>query len=981
MITSKKHHLAMAIRAINTLTISATTLAFAPSVLAQQSETLEEVVVQGIRYSFEAAADHKRNDSRVMDAIVAEDIGKLPDNNIAEALQRITGVSINRDFGVGSEVSIRGLPQNRVEVNGRSTMGGGRNGISFQDFPASFLSSVEVIKSPTPEMVEGALGGTISLKTARPLDLDAPVLAGSLDMEYADKADNWAPIFNVSAGDVWDMGEAGTFGAMGMVSYQDRRLRRDSFATSLFVYDHTQIGNLDQPAENTPSGDYVIPTEHKFEPFIEDRERTAYNVSLQWAPASKAGNFYVDLNSTERDGGQEAYSILHVLGSPVATANTYEDANGALNNYRMEGNVLSIPKTWSSFRKTKAFTNAFGGEWHFTDKLKVSGEYSHAESDTSDPHSEFNWRAIDPELEGNGAPESNEWFTDVTIINSQSQAPSVVYDDGEIYTQTEHLAMREYRHIDENIENQETAFRLDVEYAEPFGLSWVTALKTGVRLTDNDYERTQSELRLKDIHKDLFDADGNPDIIWMDDINSAFPGSIVTPDVGDDAFEHTGFSGTNHLRNFTVYDAKRLRNANQTYQMVQQLLAGSNYNDPDNSDGYISTNGTLADDLVESKGSYALIGQETSAVYLQANVDYGRWGAVMGGRYVETEISSTAYDQDGAALVGETQKYDDLLPSLNVTFDLTDNTLMRFAAAKVMRRADYNQLSPTYIFNSDRITATKGNPGLEPYRATQYDIALEHYFGSGNMVSATIFYKDVAAFLKETGRCDYVPEALAVQNHTVYDNICIKDLDNRYENSPDYYFASSEAEFAAAVAEDRNGILTTLPDNGENGKVQGFELGYQQAFDFLPGAWSGLGVNANYTYADSQDPNGVALEDISENTFNAQLYWEYSGFGVRLAYTFRDQFLDDLYQKRTERVGEQVGYNDDVEDPTMGNSYRDDLSQLDLSANWDINDKIGLVFNVTNLTAEPTIDRSVTGTVWQVQETDRRFTIGVRAKY
>src|SRR5690606_12475149 len=145
MINNNKRHLTMAIRAINTLAISATAFAFAPGVSAQETGEIEEIVIQGIRQSMEAAVDHKRNDGRVVDAIVAEDIGKLPDNNIAGALQRITGVSINRDFGVGSEVSIRGLPQNRVEVNGRSTIGGGRNGISFQDFPASFLSSVEVI--------------------------------------------------------------------------------------------------------------------------------------------------------------------------------------------------------------------------------------------------------------------------------------------------------------------------------------------------------------------------------------------------------------------------------------------------------------------------------------------------------------------------------------------------------------------------------------------------------------------------------------------------------------------------------------------------------------------------------------------------------------------------------------------------------------------------------------------------------------------
>src|SRR3990170_470354 len=119
-------------RTITALFLSASMLVVAPASIAQDDETIEEVIAVGICGSMQASAELKRNDDRIVDAVVAEDIGNLPDNNVAEALQRITGVSINRDFGVGSEVSIRGLPQNRVELNGRSTMGDGRNGVNFE---------------------------------------------------------------------------------------------------------------------------------------------------------------------------------------------------------------------------------------------------------------------------------------------------------------------------------------------------------------------------------------------------------------------------------------------------------------------------------------------------------------------------------------------------------------------------------------------------------------------------------------------------------------------------------------------------------------------------------------------------------------------------------------------------------------------------------------------------------------------------------
>nr|WP_232368870.1 TonB-dependent receptor plug domain-containing protein [Alteromonas sp. BL110] len=153
--------------------LSATSVGFTSASVAQEAQEpekasdVEVIEVRGIASSIAESARLKRYDSRIVDAIVAEDIGKLPDNNIAEALQRITGVSISREFGVGESVTIRGISQNRVELNGRSTSGSGRGGISLADFPSSFLKTVEVVKSPTPEMIEGALGGTINMTTVR----------------------------------------------------------------------------------------------------------------------------------------------------------------------------------------------------------------------------------------------------------------------------------------------------------------------------------------------------------------------------------------------------------------------------------------------------------------------------------------------------------------------------------------------------------------------------------------------------------------------------------------------------------------------------------------------------------------------------------------------------------------------------------------------------------------------------------------------
>ena len=350
IITTNKTKLAAVVQQLfiaknirNNLSIACIGLALPFSVMAEEqvkTDDIEVIEVKGMLGSLKAAALLKRTDGRIVDAIVAEDIGKLPDNNIAEALQRITGVSINTDFGVGDSVSIRGLPQNRVELNGRSTIGDSRDGISLQDFPSSFLKAVEVVKSPTADMIEGALGGTVSLKTVRPLELEKLTAAFSLDGEYADKTENWAPVFSGSVGNNWDLGDAGTFGALAMLSFQDREIRQDEFFSRIKPQDI----DIDGMSANTESGNFIVRDQHTVEQYVENRKRTALNLSLQWAPESGDGMIYLDLNGTKRSGEQNGSSIIAVGGSLQTDANTTQDANGQLNNYTLT-NDFAIPKT------------------------------------------------------------------------------------------------------------------------------------------------------------------------------------------------------------------------------------------------------------------------------------------------------------------------------------------------------------------------------------------------------------------------------------------------------------------------------------------------------------------------------------------------------------------------------------------------------------------------------------------------------------
>lgn len=937
-----------------------------------KKDDIEIIEVTGMLGSMKAAALLKRTDGRIVDAIVAEDIGKLPDNNIAEALQRITGVSINTDFGVGDSVSIRGLPQNRVELNGRSTIGDSRDGISLQDFPSSFLKAVEVAKSPTADMIEGALGGTVSLKTVRPLELEEFTGAFSLDAEYADKTENWAPVFSGSVGNNWDLGDSGTFGAMMMVSYQDREIRQDEYFNRVKLYEEDVNGM----SANTPSGMFVVRDQNTVEQYVEERERTAINLSLQWAPASGDGMFYLDLNSTEREGSQEGVSILDVGGSRAYDSGTTQDSNGQVNNYDLPG-VFVIPKAFSEFRKTESYSHAFGGEWSVAENIMVSGEIAVASSESFEPDNEFTLRPISKETGGTHT-------IDATFDQSGESIPSIIYSDPVALTHSDNLALRTFQHDARSTDNKESAIRLDVVIDEPMGFEWLTQLKAGVRTTTREYDYNDYDYIAKDLYKNAKnDSDGSLAIMWIDEFNAMFPGSFATVS-HPNSFDQAGLSGQMDLLTYATY--MNLSDSEGTFNKVQQTLQGTN----------LATNGSLASNLRHDEGAFRDITEDTAAVYVSAYLDFDEVTAIVGGRYITTDIESSVY-LDGSVVTGD-HDYSDFLPSLNVTYNYSDDTLVRFAAAKVMRRADFDQLSPAFDIDSSAVTADQGAIDLAPHRATQFDLSIEHYYGEGNMISFAVFYKDVESFLSSETTCVANSTTTSAQNATEWENVC--QLNSVGVDNPDLVY-SSVGDFAGAAdpqvagfdfvdgqrVAGLTGIVTDKDTNGENGKVQGFEIGYQQHFDFLPGIWSGLGLSANYTYADSEQPNGNALLDISKNTYNLQAFWEYENYALRLAYNYRDRFLDSEKEKRVATIG-ALGLNSstsdetsDLFDPTAGNNYRDDRGQLDFSASWDINDNFTVVANATNLTGEPSIYSSELGSAWKFTEADRRFTVGVRAKF
>jgi iron complex outermembrane receptor protein len=317
-----------------------------------------------------------------------------------------------------------------------------------------------------------------------------------------------------------------------------------------------------------------------------------------------------------------------------------------------------------------------------------------------------------------------------------------------------------------------------------------------------------------------------------------------------------------------------------------------------------------------------IIDEQTQAAYLMADYEFadGRVVGDVGVRVVKTENTSWGFfDAGNGPESGEfPTKYTETLPSFNLRYAISDSWVMHFAAARVMARPTFGEVAPRLNISEANQRVSGGNPLLRPYITDQLDVALGYYMGDSGMVSVGVFYKDIGDFIQKTTTTDIYPDPTGGGCLMVGGDV------------------------------DENGCSLfeiTTPQNGDKAKVKGVELIVQRDFDFLPGIWGNFGVAANYTYNDSEvdtlDPDtGVALVDslplpgLSEDTFNATLYYEDERLDVRLSHNYRSDYLSAAF----------AGQNN--------TNFVHDYAQLDFSAGFWFNDNVKLTLQAQNLTNE-----------------------------
>ncbi len=890
-------------------------LALSGGAWAQEAGTtnptdLDTVTVTGYRASVEKALDIKRGESGMVDAIVAEDIGKFPDLNLAESLQRIPGVVITRDAGEGRNISVRGLGPDftRVRINGMealTTVGsgdqsGGTNrgrGFDFNVFASDLFSQLIVRKTAQADVEEGSLGATVDLNTAKPFDYDGFTFAASGQASYNDMAQKADPRMAALISNTF---ADGTFGALLSVAYSERQLLEEGSNTGRWA-GGTSNGGFNPASTYKPAlaANVNHPRFPRYVQMEHQQKRLGVTGSLQWKPTDRTelslDALYSKIDATRDEHYIEAISFSRGAsqqGKPETIVRDGEIRDNAL-VYGVFDNVDVRSENRHDEWNTVFKQLALNTQHQFTDDFKVSGKIGTSRSEHENP-------------------------IQTTVIMDKLNVKGYSYD----YRGNSRFPVLNY----------------GIDPTDPNG--WTLAeIRLRPQWVKNDFDTAQVDFnwnispgfRLKGgfLGKDYSFATRE----WRRGSETAVPNFATgNKRVPADMTEQAGLGGiTGSPSNWVVPSIDAF---NQLFDIYS------------NTGTFALTERVVNARSVEEKdrGGY-LMGEfstELGSIPLSGN---------FGVRYVKTKQSSTGYATVSGAPVQSTvdREYSDTLPSLNLVAELTPDFLVRFGAAKVMARPGLGSLTPGVTVNvsGGARTVSGGNPNLDPIRANTADLGVEWYFSEGAMLGLALFYKDIESAVQTAREVrPYSSSGLPL----------------------------SLLEGTGAGPDDD--FVFSVPLNTPGGKLKGLEANYIQPFTFLPGRWSNLGLQLNYTYVDSQiqyltatgaNSLNTDLTGLSKNSWNATLFYEGPVFAARVSATNRDDYL-------TQVPATEAGF--DVHGMTG-------TTVIDASVRYKISDQLELSLEAVNLTNEAS-DEWV-GSQWklplQYTETGRQYLLGLRYKF
>ena len=870
---------------------------------------LPEFTVTGIRESLTKAIDIKRESVPIVDSIVAEDIGKFPDNNVVEALQRLSGVQVtNRGAGEIATVSIRGLNDINTTLNGQNIFTSSGQAVALQDIPATLLSRVDVFKTRSADMVENGIAGAIDVRTHRPFDFKGAKFGLAARGIYQEQADKIGPNLSALASNWWNT-SAGKVGALINVSFAETHYRDQNvtagammpFTTndphanmvpyqlirSVYTQGGPEAGAVDPQywgvanwtpglenglstapgATMTVGGQtkpYILSRDAIFQnDFTGTRKRPAVNLALQWAPNETSEYTFEAFYSGYRNTSFNNlfFSFVDWWGGPHGAINLYPGTN-IVRSRESIPNVYGFTSGDATIGKTDSFVYTLSGKWDIGENLKLRSAATYQTSKFSSSFFAMRAERVAPDIwvdfnSGGGLPAFG--FRD----NAATAVDETDLTDPSLWT----LAQL-YDNANKNDGSAKT-WTLDGDYA--IKSSFFTGLKFGLRYDDRDAAEAQ---RTSTDVKGVWQSFANfPEIQHVNDGffdgNSDVPTTWVVPD------------GLAISR-----DADRWRTL-VGYPTGEALALTENFN----------------------------VNERNMAAYLRADfktfIGNNRLDGQIGARYVD--VKTDMQFGDGSASV----KKGKLLPSGSLRFAITPDLYLRASYAETLRRPNFADLNPNIIYVKDVTnigygTATGGNPNLRPTESQNFDLALEWYFDKGNALYVSAFKRKIDGFV--VGFRKRV-SAIVPPDTAPYD------------------------------------YILSQPDNASNGELQGVEVGVVYFPDYLPEPLKGLGVQASYTILDSSqdvpsafDSEGNVTQTIerdlfgvSDSSYSVMLAYERKRFSARLSYVWRSSFLNNY---EAALFANPLGI------------YRKPEQSMDFQLSYRVTDRLTLTLDATNLTEE-----------------------------
>jgi len=897
-------------RGISTILASVSALALLPSAAAAQdgttaaapttatSDTEDDIVITGVRASIVGALNVKRNATQVVDSIVAEDVGKLPDNNVIEALQRISGVQVtNRTGGEAAAISIRGLPDALTTMNGRNIFTASGQAFALQDIPANLVKRIDVYKTRAADQIETGIAGQIDVFTRRPFDFDGFAISGVARGIYNEQADSLNPNISGLISNRWETG-IGDIGVLVSGSYARTKYRDMSVTSGAlvpFVTENPPPGYTPLQRVFPESGawepgterglpyaagsafllggrqvPYYLSRDAVFSPDVTGtRERPAVNAAVQWSPNNSstytAEFFWNQFSATTQNS--LFFSFVDWWGglgaNPKSTFELYPDTN--IIKARSVGDVFGFNSGDYTRSKTNSFVYALNGDWKVGDNARITADLSYQNSQFD---TQFLAMRIDRVAKR----------IDVDF-NTRDGIPSYNFDNNDLLTDPAQWNVGEF--YDNANRSKGDALTLHLDGENRWDDGFLRRVKAGIRIDDRN---AMDSVRAQDapgLGRRLATLDPGLQLLNKDffDGRAKVPTSWLVP------------NGTYIYENVDA---------------IRQLYKGS-----------VAPNLKLSDQL--SLTDVFDINEITMTAYAMADGQFDLFGRPFfvqaGVRYTDVDTDFVFTDRYDGRVTSASNGTSRFLPSATLRYEITDDFRIRFNYGETLRRPAFGDLNPNPnlvgdLTNVGRGSGGAGNPNLRPTSARNYDLSAEWYFERNSALYATAFRREIDGLVVPVTSLLVIP--------------------------------------GTGLNTDR--FAVTRPENASNGVLKGIELGLTYFPTYLPSVLDGFGFQGSVTLLDSKqnipisDQNGNIVAEtessffgVSDLSYNATLAYDRGGLGARLSYVRRKAFLGN---NEARLFANPIGV------------WRRPESSLDFQLTYEVTRRLGVTLDAVNLTSQ-----------------------------